>query len=245
MPARREAAIIPGMPHFPGRRGTLSPYLGSPSTRSIPPAAAVLLAIFALAAGVPRAAGLEPRSYAWLMSHATLVVAGTVTNVSGGLFGDGRRAGIRVDGLIKGRWNRRELEIAWNDKDFEETGYKRDARVIVFAVMGKDSVLSQPAAGISCWPVERVEFNGKTARAVEYAYPLDLITQIPATAIKATESVEKSMNFRVAKRNQWVLIDNLLPPVRPLVIVVPKPPGKRPPRHAAKSAKPGKPAAAK
>jgi len=240
MPTRREAAIIPIMVHFPLQRGTRSGFPIPRSFRSIPFFTALLLATFALASRTPRAADLQPRSYAWLMSHATLVVAGTVTSVSGGLFGDGRRAEIRVDGLIKGRWNRRELEIGWSDKDFEETAYKRDARVIVFAVMGKDSLLSQPAPGISCWPVERIDFNDKAAKAVEYVYPLDLITQIPASAIKATESVEKSMNFRVAKRKQWILIDNLLPPVRPLILAVPKPPGKRSSNRAAKPAKPGK-----
>jgi len=208
--------------------------------------AALFLATFALAFGAPRAADLQPRSYAWLMSHASLVVAGTVASVSGGLFGDGRRATVRVDGLVKGRWNRSEIEVAWNDKDFEEAAYKRDARVVVFAVMGKDSAFTQAASGISCWPVEHVEFNGKTARAVEYAYPLDLLTQIPATAIKATESVEKSKNFRVAKRKQWIVIDNLLPPVRPLVLASPKPPRKPAAKTVPKPAvKRGNPASAK
>jgi hypothetical protein len=198
------------------------------------------LSALALAAGSARAADLQPHSYAWLMSHAGLVVAGTVANVSGGLFGDGRRATVRVDGLIKGRWNRSEIEVAWNDKDFEESAYKRDARVVVFAVMGKDSAFAQAAPGISCWPVERVEFDGKTARAVEYAYPLDLLTQIPAAALKTTESVEKSKNFRMSKRKQWIVIEKLLPPVRPLVIARPKPsrkPAARPgPKAAAKPA---------
>lgn len=198
---------------------------------------AFFLVMLTLAAGAARAADLQPRSYAWLMSHAGLVVAGTVANVSGGLFGDGRRATVRVEGLIKGRWNRSEMEVAWNDKDFEETAYKRDARVVVFAVMGKDSVFAQAAPGISCWPVERVEFHGLTARAVEYAYPMDLLTQIPAAAIKATESVEKSKNFRVAKRKQWIVIEKLLPPVRPLVLAGPRP--------SRKTAKPGARAAAK
>jgi hypothetical protein len=146
---------------------------------------------------------------------------------------------VRVDGLNKGRWNRREIEVAWNDKDFEETAFKRDARVVVFAVMGKDSTFTQAAPGISCWPVERVEFNGKTARASEYAYPLDLLTQIPAAAIKATESVEKSKNFRMSKRKQWIVIDNLLPPVRPLVLASPKPSRKTPAKPATRAAAKG------
>jgi hypothetical protein len=219
---RRRAVIIPMMPRFP-----------TPS--------AILLALLA-ALGSPFAADLQPRSYAWLMSHAGLVVAGRVANVSGGLFGDGRRATLHVDGLIKGRWNRSELEVAWNDKEFEETAYKSDARVVVFALMRKDSTFAQAAPGISCWPVERVDFGGKSARAVEYAYPLDLITQIPASAIKATESVEKSRNFRVAKRKQWIIPDNLLPPVRPLVLAGPKPPRKAASKRASKR---GKPASAK
>lgn len=203
----------------------------------LPSIAAFLATGFALALGSSRAADLQPRSYAWLMSHASLVVAGTVSGVSGGLFGDGRKATVRVSGLIKGRWNQPEVEVAWNDKDFEETGYKRDARVVVFAVMGKDSAFAQAAPGISCWPVERVDFNGKPARAVEYAYPLDLITQIPASALKATESVETSKNFRMAKRKQWILIDNLLPPVRPLVLSRPKPASKSAAKPAGKRGK--------
>lgn len=206
-----------------------------------------LLAALALAitGGAPRAAELQPHSYPWLMSKATLVVAGTVESVSGGLFGAGRTATVRVEGLIKGRWNRRDMEMAWNDKEFEEAGYKRDARVIVFAVMRKDSTFAQVAPGISCWPVERVEINGKPARVVAYAYPLELVTQIPAATLKTTESVEKSMNFRVAKRKQWILIDKLLPPVRPLVLTAPKPPHKPAPKSAVKPAKPGKSASAK
>lgn len=226
MPVRSRAVIIATMLRVDSKARA-----HFPRPRILP-----LFAAFALAAGVSRAADLQPRSYAWLMSHASLVVAGTVASVSGGLFGDGRRAALHVDGLIKGRWNRGELEVAWNDKDFEETAYKRDARVVVFAVMGKDSTFAQAAAGISCWPVERVDFNGKSARAVEYAYPLDLLTQIPASSIKATESVEKSKNFRVAKRKQWILVDTLLPPVKPFILARPKPPGKPRSNNAAKSA---------
>jgi hypothetical protein len=231
MPARLDAVIIRMMLRMAAFFPALVP--------------ALVLAISTLASATARAADLQPRSYAWLMSHASLVAAGTVTSVSGGLFGDGRRATLRVDGLIKGRWNRAEMEVAWKDKDFEETAYQRDAHVVVFAVMGKDSVFSQAAAGISCWPVERVDFNGKTARAVEYAYPLDLITQIPSSAIKTTEAVEKSMNFRVAKRKQWILVDNLLPPVRPLILAKPKPSRKPAAKHGLKPAKSGKSAPAK
>jgi hypothetical protein len=145
------------------------------------------------------AADLQPRAYPWLMSRATLVLAGTVENVSGGLFGAGRTATIRVDGLIKGRWNRRDIQVSWNDKDFEETGYRRDARVVVFGVMRKDSTFAQASPGISCWPVEKVEIKGKPARAVEYAYPLDLLSGVPTGVLKTTESVEQSKNFRMAQ----------------------------------------------
>jgi hypothetical protein len=192
------------------------------------------------------AAELQPRSVPWLMSRATLVMAGTVENVSSGLFGGGRTATIRVDGLIKGRWNRREIAVTWNDKDFEETGYKRDARVVVFGVLRKDSTFAQASPGVSCWPVEKLDFKGKTAKAVEYAYPLDLLTGVPARALKTTESVEQSKNFRMAQRKQWILVDNLLPPVRPFVAPKPPPPRKPAPKRAAKPArKPGKPAQAR
>lgn len=205
-----------------------------PAKRRGPTAAA--FAALALAAFPARAAELQPRGYPWLLSKATLVIAGTVEGVSGGLFGDGRSASIRVEGLIKGRWNRRAIEIAWNDKEFEETGYKRDQRVVVFAVLRKDSTFAQAAPGLSCWPVERVDFQGKPARAVEYAFPLDLLTQLPRGALKATETVEKSMNFRVAKRKQWILPDRLLPPVKPFILPKPRPAPARkaPPKNAAR-----------
>ena len=48
--------------------------------------------------------------------------------------------------------------------------------------------------------------------------------------------VEKSLNFQVPKRKRWILVDALLPHLRPW-----KPP--KPPRPA-KPAKPRKPAAA-
>lgn len=237
MPGRRWAVIIPIM----------HPLL--PKFRGVPGALAWPALALALSLTVPRAAELQPRAYPWLLSHATLVVAGTVEGVSGGLFGDGRKATIRVEGLVKGRWNRQEMEVAWNDKEFEETAYKRDARVVVFAVMKKDSTFAQAAPGVSCWPVERVDFKGKNARAAEYAYPLDLLTQVPASALRYTESVEKSMNFRVAKRTQWIVLDNLLPPLRPLVLPKPAPPRKAAPKKgppgAGKPAKPKKSASPK
>jgi hypothetical protein len=224
------------------------------------PALALFAAALALASPAPRAApaqsadahaaDLQPRTVPWLMSRATLVLAGTVENVSGGLFGAGRKATIRVDGLLKGRWNRQDVEVAWNDKDFEETGYRRDARVVVFGVLRKDSTFEQASPGVSCWPVDKVDIHGKTARAVEYAYPLDLLTGVPAAALKTTESVEQGKNFRMAQRKQWILIDNVLPPVRPFVPPKPPAPRKATPKSAAKPAakraaaparKPGKP----
>lgn len=218
MPGRARAVIIPGM-------GSLR--------RSI---AAALLSFAAARAG-----DLQPRSHAWLMSRATLVFAGTVESVSGGLFGDGRSASIRVDGIIKGRWVRRDLTVTWNDKEFEETAYKRDNRVVVFAVLRKDSTFSQAAPAVSCWPVERVDFSGKAARAVEYVFPLDLLTDIPARSLKTTESVEQSKNFRMAQRKQWILVDNLLPPVRPFVVPKPPPPRKPAAKRASKpKTRPGK-----
>jgi hypothetical protein len=220
-----------------------------PMRRSVPHRSAgrlarclAALAFFCAAAG---AADLQPRAYAWLMSRSTLVIAGTVENVSGGLFGDGRTASIRVDGLIKGRWVRRAIEVAWNDKEFEETAYKRDARVVVFAVLRKDSTFEQAAPGISCWPIERIGIKGKNVRAAEYVYPLDLLTGVPASALKATESVEQAKNFRMAQRKQWILIDNLLPPVRPYVVPQP-PPSRKNVKRAPKTArKPSKSSAAR
>ncbi len=229
MPGRVRAVIIPDMPSLPAVLCIAALAFAGPDT---------------FAAQAPGAethsADLQPRAYPWLMSRATLVLAGTVENVSGGLFGDGRTATIRVEGLVKGRWNRQEIQIAWNDKDFEETGYKRDARVVVFGVLRKDSTFAQASPGISCWPVEKVDIHGKAARAVEYAFPLDLLTGVPAAALKTTESVEQSKNFRMAQRKQWILIDNLLPPVRPFVL--PKPPPPRKPA-AKRAAKPGHKAA--
>ena len=66
------------------------------------PRAVFLMAclVFALAA---RGAELQPRSYAWLLSHATVVAAGTVQGVSSGMFSDGRSATVSVDGIIKGK----------------------------------------------------------------------------------------------------------------------------------------------
>jgi hypothetical protein len=50
---------------------------------------------------------------------------------------------------------------------------------------------------------------------------MDLLTGIPASALRETEVMEKSMNFQMAKRKQWLVADNLLPAAKPLVL--PKP----------------------
>ena len=170
------------------------------------------------------AAELLPRSYSWLMAHSTLVALGEVESVSAGIFGDGRTATIRVDALIKGRLRKQFIDIAWSDKEYEEAAYKRDARVVVFAVMKKDSTYAQAAPGISCWSLEPVALKGKSVKGVEYSYPMDLLTGIPASALRETEVMEKNMNFQMAKRKQWIVADNLLPAAKPLVIPKPKPP---------------------
>lgn len=171
------------------------------------------------------AAELQPRSHTYLLSHATLVAAGTVQGVSTGFLSDGRKAVIRLEGVIKGKPRKREIEVGWNDKEFEETAYTKDARVIVFVGrMGADSVYAQVSPGISCWPVEKITLQGKPTRAVEYAYPMDLVTGVPASMLRATEEVEKTRNFQVAKRKQWILADRLLPSVKPLSIPKPRPP---------------------
>ena len=188
------------------------------------------------------AADLQPRSYPYLLSHATVAAQGTVKSVSTGFMSDGRKAVIDVDGLYKGKVFSKELEISWNDKEFEETAYKDHAPVVVFAVLGKDSAWTQVAPGISCWPVERIALKGKQVRAVEYAYPMDLLTEVPPSVLRETDAVEKSMNFQVAKRKKWILPDQLLPPVKAVVLPKPRPkPAPKPPaKKPAPKAKPAK-----
>ena len=146
--------------------------------------------------------------------------------VSSGFLSKGRKAVVQVDGLYKGKVFAKEIEVHWDDKEFEETAFKDDGKVVVFLSKRKDTTYSLIAPGISCWPVERVAINGKPVRAVEYAYPMDLMTDVPSSAIRETEELEKSMNFQVTKRKQWILADKLLPPVRP--VVLPKPPKPKP-----------------
>jgi hypothetical protein len=87
-----------------------------------------------------------------------------------------------------------------------------------------------------------VAIRGKPVRAVEYAYPMDLMTDVPSSALRETEELEKSMNFQVTKRKQWILADQLLPPMRPVVLPKPKPKpktvAKSPAKPKAKAAKP-------
>lgn len=191
----------------------------------------------ALAASLAAAADLQPRSYSYLLSHASVVAVGKVASVSTGFMSESRKAVVEVEGIIKGKLRTREIEVSWNDKEFEESAYKDDSRVVLFVTLGKDSAWSQVSPGISCWPVEKIALKGKQVRAVEYAYPMDLLTEVPAASLGETEEVEKSMNFQVAKRKKWILPDQLLPPVKPLVL--PKPPKAKPvAKHA-----PAKPAA--
>ena len=194
-------------------------------------------------------AEMQPRSYAYLLSHADVAAAGTVTGVSSGFLSEGRKARIEVDGLYKGKVFAKEIEVHWDAKEFEEPAFKEKAKVVVFLSMRKDTTYTLIAPGISCWPVEMVAFQGKPVRAVEYAYPMDLMTNVPASALRETEELEKSMNFQVTKRKQWILADRLLPPMRPVVLPKPKPgtvaksPAK--PKSKAKAAKPASKGAAK
>ena len=192
-------------------------------------------------------AEMQPRSYAYLLSHAHVAAVGTVTGVSGGFLSGGRKARIEIDGLYKGKVFAKEIEVHWDDKEFEETAFKDKGKVVVFLSLRKDTTYTLTAPAISCWPVEMVAIRGKPVRAVEYAYPMDLMTNVPASALRETEELEKSMNFQVTKRKQWILADQLLPPIHPVILPKPKPKPKAavksPPKtkaKAVKAAKPGK-----
>jgi hypothetical protein len=206
-----------------------------PRILRLPTLCALLLTSLAMGA---TAAELQPRSYAYLLSTASVVAVGTVKGVSLGFMSDGRKATIDVDGLVKGKIYRQDIEVGWNDKEFEESAYKDGARVVVFLTQRKDTTYAQVSPGISCWPVEKITLKGKTARAVEYAYPMDLVTTVPASALGETEEVEKSMNFQVPKRKTWILTDQLLPPVK--AVVLPKPPKPKPAPKAKPSKKKGR-----
>jgi hypothetical protein len=197
-------------------------------------------AIFASLPSPVSGADLQPRSYTYLLSHADVVALGTVDGLSGGFLTEGRKATIVVDALIKGKVYTKEIEVAWNDKEFEETAYKKDGKVVLFLDMLKDTTYAQVSPGISCWPVEKVAIKGKPVRAVEYSYPMDLMTEVPQSSLRETEAMEKSMNFQMAKRKTWILADQLLPPSHPVVLPKPKPKPKT--KSAAKPARPAKPA---
>jgi hypothetical protein len=203
------------------------------------------LTISATLSSTVLAADLQPRSYTYLLSHADVVALGTVDGLSGGFLTEGRKATIVVDALIKGKVYTKEIEVAWNDKEFEETAYKKDGKVVLFLDMRKDTTYAQVSPGISCWPVEKVAIKGKPVRAVEYSYPMDLMTEVPQSSLRETEEMEKSMNFQMAKRKTWILADQLLPPSHPVVLPKPKPkPVPKPKAKAvSKPARPGKPAA--
>ena len=175
-----------------------------------------LLAFPAPAGAPPRGATaeLKPRSYAFLFGRANAVVAGTLVSVSTGLMSNGRRAVLEVEGTFKGRLRMRRIEVSWSDEDFEESAYKDGVRVVLFLIMRRDSTFAQVSPGISCWPVEKISLRGRQVKAVEYGFPLDLVTGLPPGVMKTTEVVEKSLNFQVPKRKKWILVDKLLPPMR-------------------------------
>jgi hypothetical protein len=206
----------------------------------VPAGPALCFAMILAAFASPSAgADLQPRSYAYLLSHADVVALGTVDGLSGGFLSESRKATVIVDALIKGKVYAKEIEVAWNDKEFEESAYKKDGKVVLFLDMKKDTTYSQVSPGISCWPVEKVAIKGKSVRAVEYSYPMDLMTGVPPSSLRETEAMEKSMNFQMAKRKTWILADQLLPPSRPVVLPKPRPPPK--PKKAVKPARPAKP----
>jgi hypothetical protein len=198
-----------------------------------------MILILAAFATPSTSADLQPRSYTYLLSHADVVALGTVNGLSRGFLTEGRKATVAVDALIKGKVYAKEIRVSWNDKEFEETAYKKDGKVVLFLEMKKDTTYSQVSPGISCWPVEKVAIKGKSVRAVEYSYPMDLMTEVPPSSLRETEATEKSMNFQVAKRKTWILADQLLPPSHP--VVLPKPRPKPKPKKAAKPGHPAKP----
>lgn len=183
----------------------------------------------------PAPAELRPSTYSALFSKAKVVVAGTVTGVSLGFLSDGRKATVEVEGLYKGRLRKKEIEVVWKDEVHKETGYADGAKVILFLIMRKDSTFAQAAPGLSCWPVETMDFgSGRPVKTVSYGFPLDLLSGIPKGAVRETEVVEKSLNFQVPKRKKWIVVEALLPPLRPYK--APKPP--RPRKKGSKSFSP-------
>lgn len=181
-----------------------------------------MLALMGLAPSLSLSAEMQPRSYSSLFAKSKVVVAGKVASVSSGFMSDGRRAQIDVDGLFKGRLWTKRIEVGWKDEEHQESCFQDGARVVLFLVMRKDSTFGQVGPGISCWPVEKVRINGKPTRAVEYSFPVDMVTGLPKGVFRETEEeVEKSLNFQIPKRKKWILTDALLPPMHP--VRVPKP----------------------
>lgn len=188
---------------------------------------AALLPLCGPAAAV--AAELKPSTYSSLFSRSQVVAAGEVTGVSTGLFSDARKAQVTVAGLYKGRLPRNAIEVTWKDAEHQESCYRDGAQVVLFLVMRKDSTFAQAAPGLSCWEVEKVAFGpGRPSKAVAYEFPLDMVSGIPKGATRETEVVEKSLNFQVPKRKRWILVDALLPHMKPW----------RPPRLPKKAKKP-------
>lgn len=176
---------------------------------------AAVLSLLLSAVPAP-AAELKPSTYSNLFSRAKVVASGTVASVSTGLFSEGRKARVKVDGLYKGRLPRNEIEVYWKDEEHKEACYQDGAKVVLFLVMRKDSTFVQAAPGISCWQVEKVSFaSGRPMKAVSYEFPLDLVSGIPKGATRETEVVEKSLNFQVPKRKRWIMVDALLPHLKP------------------------------
>jgi hypothetical protein len=174
------------------------------------------LAFIGLAPRLTVSAEVQPRSYSSLFAKSTVVAAGTVRSVSSGFMSQDRNAQVEVDGLFKGKLRRKILQVSWKEAEFPETAYKEDTHVILFVIMRKDSSFAQVSPGISCWPVEKVQINGKPAKAVEYSYPMDLVTGLPKGVFRETEVVEKSLNFQIPKRKKWIMTDALLPAMHPL-----------------------------
>jgi hypothetical protein len=211
----------------------LFPMQGLRSARGM--ASLILAAALALAVIPVSAADLAPVTYSSLFSRSRLVAYGTVTGVSSGLFSDGRKAKVEVEGLYKGRLWKKDIEVVWKDEDHPEAGFTDGAKVILFLNMRKDSTFAQTGPGVSCWPVEMTAFkSGRPVKAVSYEFPLDLVSGIPKGAIRETEVVEKSLNFQVPKRKRWILVDALLPHMKAYKPPKPKPAKKPKPQKQRK-----------
>ena len=99
---------------------------------------------------------------------------------------------------------------------------RKTQRVILFLVMRKDGSFAQVSPGVSCWPVQKVNIRGRQVRAVEYAFPRDLITGLPRGVFGETETVDKTGRAQIPQRVKWIMADKLLPPMRPYKEIKPK-----------------------